>query len=50
MLLNLYKRANGNLGKAQRGILVIDEIDKKKSVAIQICWSRRSAKLIIKNY
>lgn len=31
MLLNLYKRANGNLGKAQRGILVIDEIDKKKS-------------------
>lgn len=30
MLLNLIKRANGNIEKAERGILVIDEIDKKR--------------------
>ena len=29
MLANLYKAADGNLEKAERGILVIDEIDKK---------------------
>ena len=29
MLIHLYKNANNDLEKAQRGILVIDEIDKK---------------------
>lgn len=29
MLINLYNKANGNLEAAERGILIIDEIDKK---------------------
>ena len=31
MLVSLYKASNGDLEKAQRGILVIDEIDKKSA-------------------
>lgn len=31
MLASLYKAANGDLEKAQKGILVIDEIDKKSA-------------------
>ena len=29
MLMHLYRNANGDIEKAQRGILIIDEIDKK---------------------
>lgn len=31
MLTNLIKRANGDIKKAEKGILVVDEIDKKRS-------------------